>query len=387
MLKRIKNFIMKFIEVESGSSIILGISTLLALFIANSNMAAAYQDFLNYKLYFLSVSHWVNDGLMAIFFFLVGLEIKKEVIDGELNSIKKASLPIAAAVGGMIIPAVIYLLFNTTPPENSGWGIPMATDIAFALGVLSVFGKRIPSSLKILLLAVAIVDDLGAILVIAIFYTTQLKWLGLAIGIFAVLVIQLLKYFRISNYFYFIPIGVVLWFGILYSGVHATIAGVILGLMTPIRFRTNEAKQIHPVEGLIKFLHTPVSYIIMPIFALANAGVVISFDSFLESVRTDMFKGIFLGLVLGKPIGILLFSYIGCQLRLALLPRDLKWKHILVLGIIAGIGFTMSLFISKLAVISEYEQTAKLAVLAATLVAMLIGTGSVFLLLLPKHSK
>lgn len=386
MIKRIKNFLLKFIEVESGSSIILGLSTLLALFIANSNLADNYQSLLNYKFLFLSISHWINDGLMAIFFFLVGLEIKKEVIDGELNSIKKASLPIAAAIGGMIIPAGIYLLFNTTSPESSGWGIPMATDIAFALGVLSVFGKRIPTSLKILLLAVAIVDDLGAILVIAIFYTTQLKWLGLVIGFFAVLAIQFLKYFRISNYFYYIPFGIVLWVGILYSGIHATIAGVILGLITPIRIKTKEARSIYPAEGLIKFLHTPVSFIIMPIFAFANAGVVISFDSFLETTSTDIFKGIFFGLILGKPIGIFLFSYISSYLRFAVLPSDLKWKHILVLGNIAGIGFTMSLFISKLALINEYEQTAKLAVLAATLIAILIGTGSV-LFLLPKHSR
>lgn len=286
----------------------------------------------------------------------------------------------------MIIPAGIYLLFNTTSPESSGWGIPMATDIAFALGVLSVFGKRIPTSLKILLLAVAIVDDLGAILVIAIFYTTQLKWLGLVIGFFAVLAIQFLKYFRISNYFYYIPFGIVLWVGILYSGIHATIAGVILGLITPIRIKTKEARSINPAEGLIKFLHTPVSFIIMPIFAFANAGVVISFDSFLETTSTDIFKGIFFGLISGKPIGIFLFSYISSYLRFAVLPSDLKWKHILVLGNIAGIGFTMSLFISKLALINEYEQTAKLAVLAATLIAILIGTGSV-LFLLPKHSR
>ncbi len=381
MITKLKASINKFIHIESSSSIVLGVATLLALLLANSSFSIGYHAFLGLKVFNLSISHWINDGLMAIFFFLVGLEIKKEIVIGELNSVKKASLPIAAALGGMIVPALIYWSFNPRPPEATGWGIPMATDIAFALGVLSLFGKRIPAALKILLLAVAIVDDLGAIIVIAVFYTSKLNVLGLAIGVVAVFAIQLLKHFRISNYFVYVPFGILLWLGVLYSGVHATIAGVILGLLTPIQFKVNSAKQIEPAERLIKFLHTPVSFLIMPVFALANAGVEFSFSSLATASSTGLFKGILYGLVVGKPLGILLFSYVSYKFKLSHMPKGLSWHHIFVLGNIAGIGFTMSLFISKLALSADLDQIAKLAILVASTSAILVGALSALLLI------
>lgn len=358
----------------------MAVATVFAMLIANSNFSSEYYSILNLKVINLSISHWINDGLMAIFFFLVGLEIKKEIVVGELNTIQKASLPIAAALGGMIVPALIYIAFNPSPPELNGWGIPMATDIAFALGVLSLFGKRIPTALKVLLLAVAIVDDLGAIIVIALFYTSKLNLLGFAISLLAVVGIYGLRNSKISNYFLYIPFGFLLWFGVLFSGIHATIAGVILGIITPINFKDTRSLQIEPVEKLIKYLHVPVSFIVMPIFAFANAGVEINFKSLASAVSSNLFGGIVLGLVLGKPLGILLFSFISCKFKISNLPNDLRWSHIFVLGNIAGIGFTMSLFISKLALSVELESIAKLAVLIASSSAIIIGVASALLL-------
>lgn len=373
MINKIKKSILKFIHIESSSSLVLAFATILALTLANSEFAKTYFDLLNFEIFNLSVSHWINDGLMAVFFFLVGLEIKKELTIGELNSLKKASFPIAAALGGMIVPAIIYDLFNSNPPASHGWGIPMATDIAFALGVLTIFGKRVPLALKILLLAVAIVDDLGAIIVIALFYTAKINWLGFLISIAALFAILLFKHLKISAYLAYLPFGIILWIGVLYSGVHATIAGVVLGVLTPINFKGIDSKEIEPVEHLIKALHFPVSFLIMPIFALANAGVAFNTSSILAAVSTDLFKGIFFGLVFGKPIGILLFSYFSYKFKLSSMPIGLRWKHIFLLGCLAGIGFTMSLFISKLALASELEQIAKISVLAASVTAILLS--------------
>jgi len=379
MSSKIKSAFIKFIHIESSSSLILGLATIMALSLANSDWSKDYFYVLEYNILGLSVSHWINDGLMAIFFFLVGLEIKKEIVQGELNSLKKASLPVAAALGGMIVPALIYVVFNQQLPEVKGWGIPMATDIAFALGVLSLFGQRVPLALKVLLLAVAIVDDLGAILVIALFYTSQVKWAGLLFGLFAIAMIQVMKKINITRSIAYTPLALVLWAGILYSGVHATIAGVILGLLTPIYFKDKNQKQTEPAAHLIKVLHIPVSFIIMPIFALANAGVQINLDLLSEVMSIGLFKGIFWGLIVGKPIGIFLFSYLGCRFKLSKLPDDLSWVHIFALGNLAGIGFTMSLFIAKLALTDNLVQVAKLGVLTASLTAVLIGAGSVYL--------
>jgi len=381
MLSKIKESLVKFIHIESSSSIVLGLATALALFLANSSLAADYFFVLEYNILGLSIGHWINDGLMAIFFFLVGLEIKKEIVQGELNTVKKASLPIAAALGGMIVPALIYFTFNQQLPEAKGWGIPMATDIAFALGVLSLFGKRVPLALKVLLLAVAIVDDLGAIIVIALFYTSQLKWIGLLIGVFAIVMVQIMKKIKMTSYFAYAPFALVLWAGILYSGVHATIAGVILGLLTPIHFKDEDKKLLEPAAHLIKILHVPVSFFIMPIFALANAGVEININLLSEVTSTGLFKGIFFGLIFGKPIGIFLFSFLSCKFKLAKIPQDLNWIHIFALGNLAAIGFTMSLFIGKLALTNDLVPVAKLGVLAASGSAILIGALSVYLTL------
>lgn len=373
MITRIKKTILNFIQIESSSSIVLAVTTIFALILANSVFSKAYFSLLSFDLFNLSISHWINDGLMAIFFFFVGLEIKKELTIGELNSLKKASFPIAAALGGMIIPALIFFMFNSTPPESQGWGIPMATDIAFALGVLSVFGKRVPVSLKILLLAVAIVDDLGAIIVIVLFYTAKINLLGFVVSIIALLLIQVFKHFRVSAYIAYLPLGVILWIGVLYSGVHATIAGVILGLLTPVKFKGTNLNLIEPVESLIRHLHSPVSFFIIPIFALANAGVVVNPSSVSTVASTGLFKGIFWGLVAGKPLGIICFSFVSYKTKMSTMPSGLQWRHILLLGCLAGIGFTMSLFISKLALSTELEQIAKLAVLVASGVGVLMS--------------
>jgi len=377
MITGIKKSLLKFIQIESSSSLVLAIATILAMVLANSGFSHSYFDVLNRHFFHLSISHWINDGLMTVFFFLVGLEIKREMSVGELNSLKKASFPVAAAFGGMIVPAIIYFLFNSNPPNSQGWGIPMATDIAFALGVLTVFGRRIPVALKILLLAVAIVDDLGAIIVIALFYTAKINWLGFAICVVAVLGVQFFKHLRIYSYWAYLFLGIVLWIGVLYSGVHATIAGVVLGLLTPINFVGTGRNKIEPVAYLIDVLHYPVGLLIMPIFALANAGVVINVSSLSTAISTDIFKGIFFGLVLGKPIGIMFFSLMSCKIKVSTLPVGLNWKHIFGLGNLAGIGFTMSLFISKLALIKELEQIAKLSVLVTSLVALIIGVISI----------
>ena len=373
MIKKLKLSLIKFVQIESSSSIFLAVTSVIALLIANSRFANVYNSILNMKFLSLSVSHWINDGLMAIFFFLVGLEIKKEIVVGELNTLKKISFPIAAALGGMIVPALVFVAFNPRSPELNGWGIPMATDIAFALGVLSLFGKRIPVALKMLLLSVAIVDDLGAIFVIALFYTVEINLTGFFISLIAIAGIYGLKRLKISNYYTYIPFGILLWFGVLYSGVHATIVGVILGLMTPIKFKNVRSHQTEPAEKLIKFLHMPVSFIIMPIFAFANAGVEVNFATFSSAVSSSLFRGIVLGLVLGKPLGILILSYISCKLKISSLPKGLRWRHIFILGNFAGIGFTMSLFISKLAFSIELELIAKLAVLVASITAIIVG--------------
>lgn len=380
MFNKIKSSIVRFIQIESSSSILLVLSTIAALFLANSIFSTIYQEILNYKFLNLSISYWVNDGLMAIFFFVVGLEIKKEMMVGELNTLKKASFPLAAALGGMIVPALIYLYFNRVPPEINGWGIPMATDIAFALGVLSLFGKRIPVALKILLLAIAIVDDLGTILVIAFFYTAELKYQGLFFAGGIIVAIQIFKHFKISNFFIYLMLGISLWLGVLYSGIHATIAGVILGLLTPISFKTIKGKTLFPLEKFLNKLHTPVSFIIMPLFALTNAGVEINLSSFSSEISSNLFLGIFFGLIIGKPFGIILFSYVSFLLRISKLPKDLNWKHIFIIGCIAGIGFTMSLFISKLALSTDLESVAKLAILLGSLGSMLAGVFAILLL-------
>ncbi|WP_278353682.1 Na+/H+ antiporter NhaA [Chryseobacterium gleum] len=367
----------KFFNNSQSSGIILIFCVLISLLIANSSAAENFQQFLDKKvgthLFGLEypVSIWINDGLMAIFFLLVGLEIKRELIEGELSSFKNASLPIFAAVGGMLVPAVIYSIFNTGTEYSNGWGIPMATDIAFSLAIISMLGKKIPNSIKIFLAALAIVDDLGAILVIAIFYTEQIHWsyLLLSFGVTALLfILNFLKVTRII--FYIIP-GLFLWYFLHHSGIHATIAGVLLAFSIP----TNASNvEISPLEKLEHQLHIPVSFLIMPVFALTNTNITFS-NEMVTGVTSTLGLGIICGLVLGKLLGINLFSLIAIRLKLSSLPQNSNWLQMIGVGLLAGIGFTMSIFIALLSFKEEIpiQDEAKFAILIASFIAAIAG--------------
>ena len=359
-----------------------------------------------------SLKHWINDGLMGIFFVVVGLEVKRELVLGELRDPRRAALPFAAALGGMIVPAAIYLAFMTGTPEARGWGIPMATDIAFAVGCLAILGSRVPASLRIVLLSLAIVDDIGAILVIAIGYTTNLDlgMLALAgVGIGAVTLIGKLGVRSLGPY---VVLGGVVWFGFHESGVHATIAGVILGLMTPARSwvrddvlerivrqaeavltgewgdasaRYSELRRVQlaarealsPLERLEGALHPWVSFAIMPIFALANAGVPIQAGAFGEPVAL----AVAVGLVVGKPLGVLLLSWLAVRAGLASLPTGAGWSGIVGVGALAGIGFTMSIFIAGLGLTEASLDAAKIGILTGSVISGVLGVGLLYALL------
>lgn len=380
MKKRFSNFFRKpleiFIQTESSSSIILAVFALLALLLANSTYSIDYFHLLETKIFKLSLQHWINDGLMAIFFFMVGLEIKRELVGGELSTFRKAVLPVAAALGGMIAPALIYIYLNYESDYLNAWAIPMATDIAFALGVLALLGQRIPLALKIFLLALAIVDDLGAVLVIAFFYTEQIQILGLVIAAFAFGLVLISQYFNFRSYLLYILWGLITWFGFLYSGVHATIAGVIIGLLTPYSFTYKKNKvsiTYSPIDDLIQFLHPWVSFGVMPLFALANTGITLDGVPLSEILKSTIADGVVLGLVFGKPIGIMLFSWLAVATGLAKIPSDLKWKHISGVSCLAGIGFTMSIFISNLALPVDKVLYAKVGIIIASVISGILG--------------
>lgn len=367
----------KFFQSGKVGGIILLFCVIISLIIANSSLATNFSTFLSQNLGFnigsveikYSISAWINDGLMAIFFLLVGLEIKRELIEGELSTVKKASLPVLAAVGGMAIPALTYFFFNKGEATASGWGIPMATDIAFALAIIAMLGKSVPASLKIFLAALAIADDLGAILVIAIFYTEQIHWNYLLMGggIFALLLA--LNYFKVKSlWFYLIP-GIFLWYFVHHSGIHATIAGVLLAFTIP----TNDTEIESPLEKLEHFLTVPVNFLIMPIFALANTNITFE-KGMIEGLNSPLGFGIIVGLFFGKTIGITLFSWFAVKIKLAKLPSGANWQHVIGVGMLAGIGFTMSIFISLLSFSDPFHITeAKFAILCASVISGLIG--------------
>lgn len=366
-----------FLRSEQIGGVILIICVILSLIIANSNLGAAFENLLSTKIGFsslaipleFSVSLWINDGLMAIFFLLVGLEIKREIIEGELSSPQKAAMPIFAALGGMIVPASIYALINSNTPTIDGWGIPMATDIAFALGVISLLGKRVPNSLKIFLAALAIADDLGAILVIAIFYTNELHWMQLLYSAGILIVLIALNRFGVKKLIYYIIPGIFLWYFLHHSGIHATIAGVLLALTIP----TNTIKDESPLEKLEHLLVRPVNFLIMPIFALANTNIRFE-NKMIDGLSSPLGLGIICGLALGKPIGVSLFSWLSVKLGIAKLPNKVNWKHIFGLGLLAGIGFTMSVFIALLSFSTiEYQIQAKFAILVSSVLAGISG--------------
>jgi NhaA family Na+:H+ antiporter len=384
-----KKLYQKFLETESKAGIILIFCVLISILIANSVLGESFADLLNFKLggelagidlNFTSLS-WINDGLMAVFFLYVGLEIKREVVDGELKSVKQASLPIVAAIGGMLVPAGLYFLINIGTDSLKGWGIPMATDIAFAIGILSVLGSRVPSSLKVFLTALAIVDDLGAILVIAVFYTADLHftYLLLAAGVFALQ--MALNYFGVRKLIFYIIPGMVLWYFIHHSGIHATIAGVLTAIAIPA---TSEKRKRSPLEKLEHLLSNPVSYVIMPLFALANTNI--KFESGMISGLTNpLGLGIIAGLFIGKPLGITFASWVAIKLKIAKKPRAASWKQITGVAMLGGIGFTMSIFVSILSFVSPlFQLEAKFSILIASIISA--AAGYIFLNYLSKKN-
>ena len=358
-----------FFESEKSGGLVLIAFTLISLFIANSGFGNSYIHLWETQFAGHSIEHWINDGLMTIFFLLIGLELEREIYKGELSHIKDALLPIFGALGGMLVPALIFLLFNFGTNTQSGAGIPMATDIAFALGILSLLGNRVPTSLKIFLTALAVIDDLGAIIIIAVFYTKTLLWANLliALGIFAFLLI--LNRLKVHSLIPYLIGGVVMWYFMLHSGVHATITGVLLAFAIP--FGDGEEKS--PSYILQHFLHKPVAFIIMPIFALANTAIVIGSD-FNSIISQNYSIGIALGLIIGKPLGIITILFLAIKLKFCQLPNELNWKSILGVGFLAGIGFTMSIFITLLAFEDEtIINNSKFIILLSSLIAGIIG--------------
>ena len=369
-----------FFKLEAASGLILLIAAILALFVSNSSYSEIYFKGLEKYLFIginefglkLSIHHWINDALMAIFFFFVTLEIKREFIQGELSNMKQALLPIIAAVGGMVVPASFYVFINYGNPETiNGWAIPSATDIAFSLGILSLLGSRVPISLKVFLTALAIIDDLGAILIIAFFYSGDLSVPYLSLILISYIILLILNKFSIKIFLPYLLVGLIMWFFTYKSGIHATIAGVLLASTIPHRQKEKDFSLLVKVEHAIS---TYVAFIIMPIFAFANAGVSLYGLSFL-SLLSPVPLGILLGLFFGKQIGVLLFSYVSIKLKLAEIPNNSNWLSLYGVSILTGIGFTMSLFVGNLAFVenTQYIDGVKIGVLTGSLLSTVFG--------------
>lgn len=359
----------QFVKSEKTGGIILIFCTLISLVIANSILGDGYHTFWSAKLGGLSVEHWINDGLMAIFFLLIGLELKREIYVGELSRLKDAAFPIFGALGGMVVPAGIFLLINYNTPTQSGAGIPMATDIAFALGILSLLGSRVPTSLKVFLTALAVIDDLGAIIIIAVFYSQGLMWVNLliALAIFAFLLV--LNRMKVHFLIIYLLGGIAMWYFMLHSGVHATITGILLAFAIPFH-KENKYSLSYALE---KAIHYPVAFLILPLFALANTAIFIGGDMG-QVLGSNYGLGIALGLIVGKPVGIFLFTFIAAAIGWCVLPKGLNWKAILGVALLGGIGFTMSIFITLLAFEDALIiNNAKLVILLASLVAGILG--------------
>ena len=369
-----------FFKLEAASGLVLLFAAIIALIISNSDLSDLYFSTLNKYLFLginefgikLSVIHWINDALMAIFFFFVTLEIKREFIQGELSNIKQALLPIIGAIGGMLVPALIYIYINFGDPQTlNGWAIPSATDIAFSLGVLSLLGKRVPLSLKVFLTALAIIDDLGAIVIIALFYSGDLSIKYLSLMLIAFIILLILNKFNIKKFLPYLIVGIVLWDFTHNSGIHATIAGVLLAMTIPHR------KKEKDFSLLIKIEHSISPYVafgIMPLFAFANAGVSLEGLS-ISSLMDKVPLGIVLGLFVGKQLGVFIFSFISIKLKIAQMPNNTSWYNFYGVGVLTGIGFTMSLFVGNLAFVEnvEYMDGVKIGVLTGSLLSTLFG--------------
>jgi NhaA family Na+:H+ antiporter len=419
-----------FLESQTSGGLVLLICTIIALLVANVPALQHIQDLWhvkagvsigNFKIE-MSVEHWINDALMAIFFFVVGLEIKREMLVGELSSVKKATLPIFAALGGMLVPAAIYAIFNHGTPTANGWGIPMATDIAFAVGVISILGKRCPSALKIFLLALAIVDDLGAIIVLALFYPShELSFIYMGLALVVFLILLLFNKMKVNSPYIYMIFGLLLWYFVFRSGIHATIAGVLLAITIPAKTTINEVRFFVKVKHLLeKFkengnseievlanpkqmevihdineevdsinplmhrfesaLHPISHFLIIPLFALANAGVTLDGSVLSMSPMPAVVPGVFFGLLLGKPIGITLFSFLAVKTRLAELPAGVPWKQVFAMGMVAGIGFTMSIFVDNLAFTDPVHlNIGKAAILVTSFASAICGVLAILL--------
>ncbi len=376
-------FLREFTENESASGILLIIATILALIFSNTSIYPLYEKFLHipFGIRFgalhldKSLYHWVNDGLMAIFFLLVGLEVKRELLEGHLSSFGQVILPGIAAIGGMIVPAVIYIIFNHgNKVALNGWAIPTATDIAFALGILSLLGSRVPSSLKIFLMALAIIDDLGAIVIIALFYTSELCRVSIIIAGIALAILIIFNLFGVTKKTAYFVVGVILWISVLKSGVHATLAGVALAFTIPLKARDEDNNPVSPSKEIEHSLHFWVSFVILPLFAFVNAGVNIT-DISLAQMAHPVPLGIMLGLFLGKQLGVFGFSFAAIRSRIAQLPEGSSWKQLYGVSVLTGIGFTMSLFIVSLAFEDDrlFHYTDKLAILLGSLFAGIAG--------------
>ena len=422
-----------FMKIQAASGILLLLMALLAMAWANSPWQEGYHHLwhtpvtlgLGNFVFEQTVHFWINDGLMVVFFFVVGLEIRREMHHGELSELKRAALPVAAALGGMLVPASIYLVLNPSPETQHGWGVPMATDIAFAVGILALLGSRVPAALRVLLLALAIIDDIGAILVIALFYSSGVQVIGLGIALAGVLLVILFQRIGVRQPAIYVFPGIVLWCGMLNAGVHPTIAGVILGLLTPAsswfgqtgflteakaaldefsdrsyrkkadshdlieplnRIETARREAIPPVVRLESMLNPWVAFVIMPLFALSNAGVTVDLDDLDSPGALSVALGVGVGLALGKPVGIVGISWIASKLNVCSLPRGVDLRGLIVVGSVGGIGFTMALFIAQLAFTDPTRLgIAKVAVLIGSLVAGVLGI-VVGMLLLPKRA-
>jgi NhaA family Na+:H+ antiporter len=425
-IDRVVEPVVRFLHVESASGVVLLLFTLVALVLANSAAAESFLSIWKTPVGIFvgafdmrhSIKHWINDGLMVIFFFVVGLEVKRELVLGELRELRTAALPVAAALGGMVVPAVLYLALQWNQPGHRGWAIPMATDIAFVVGCLAILGTRVPRSLRILLLTLAIADDVGAILVIALGYSSELDWSALAWGLLGIGLVMLLARVGVRSITLYVLFGLGIWLGFHESGVHATIAGVILGLLTPVRPWINEGflarfietvadvlqgngwqdaqerqnvlrtveralrETISPLERLEATLHPWVSFVVMPLFAFANAGVPINFAAFTDPVA----MAVAVSLSAGKPLGIVLFSWLAVRCGLAILPEGVTWGVLAAGGVLAGIGFTMSLFIAGLALRDELLDAAKIGILSGSALSATAGTALLFWLR-PKTGK
>jgi len=378
-----KQKVSEFLQSEAVGGVLLIFTTIFALLLVNSPLEGLYHSFLHLHLgirvgdYFLdkSMLHWINDGLMAIFFLLVGLEVKREIIDGNLSSIRQVTLPIVSAVGGMVVPALVYVSFNNGDiTAMRGWAIPTATDIAFALGILSLLGKRVPLSLKVFLMALAIIDDLGAIIIIALFYTNEISILSSYIALGSIIILIIFNYLGFTRKSLYFMVGLVLWISVLKSGVHATLAGVALAFTIPFSGTDEKGEKTYPIKEIEHGLHPWITFFILPLFAFVNAGVdlrAIEINQILNPVPL----GIILGLFLGKQIGVFGFSFIAIKLKIASLPEGSSWLMLYGVSILTGIGFTMSLFINSLAFVDDtiFAYTDKLAILIGTFLSAIIG--------------